>query len=75
MIIIIPKSSQKIKNRNFFLDEDPKYFRVVLNFLRQDKVTLDEPKLFNGVFDLAKNLELNALVDELVHRARGWEYQ
>ena len=59
------QEGKKIKNRNFFLDEDPKYFRVVLNFLRKDKVTLEEPHLFNGILDLAKNLELHELVEEL----------
>ena len=59
------QEGKKIKNRNFFLDEDPKYFRVVLNFLRKGKVTFDEPIKQDGVYDLAKNLELNVLVKKL----------
>ena len=62
---------QKIKNLNFFLDEDPEYFRIVLNFLRKGKVIQfeDEDKnLFDGVCDLAKNLEVADLVKLLETR-------
>ena len=60
---------QKIKNLNFFLDEDAEYFRIILNFLRKEKfVKFEEENLFNGVRDLAKNLELIELGKELEKR-------
>ena len=60
---------QKIKNLNFFLDEDAEYFRIILNFLRKDKIVkFEEENLFDGVRDLAKNLELTELVKELEKR-------
>ena len=64
---------QKIKNLNFFLDEDPEYFRIVLNFLRKGKVIhFKEENLFVGVRDLAKNLELSELV-ELLERENDFQ--
>ena len=60
---------QKIKNLNFFLDEDAEYFRIILNFLRKEKIVkFEEENLFDGVRDLAKNLELTELVKELEKR-------
>ena len=57
---------QMIKNQTFFLDEDPEYFRIVLNFLRKGELfTFDEENLFDGVFDLAKKFELAELVKVL----------
>merc|ERR1739848_455832 len=45
---------QKIKNLNFFIDEDPEYFRIVLNFLRKGKIIkFEDENLFDGVCDLA----------------------
>jgi len=63
---------QKIKNLNFFLDEDPEYFRIVLNFLRKGKViSFEDENLFVGVRDLAKNLELTEIV-KLFEREYGF---
>ena len=60
------KEGQTIKNLTFFLDEDPEYFRIVLNFLRKGKLfTFDEENLFEGVLDLAKKFELAELVKVL----------
>lgn len=63
---------QKIKNLNFFLDEDPEYFRIVLNFLRNGKIIkFEDENLFEGVCDLAKNLELTEIV-KLFEREYGF---
>ena len=60
---------QKIKNLNFFLDEDAEYFRIILNFLRKEKIVkFEEENLFDGVRDLVKNLELIELGKELEKR-------
>ena len=67
----IYNEGQKIKDLNFFFDEDPEYFRIVLNFLRKGKVMkfeIEDENLFDGVCDLAKNLELAKLVEELEKR-------
>ena len=52
--------------KEFFLDQDPEYFREVLNFLRNGEVVSSkDEKLFDGVKCLAKELELTELVDAL----------
>ena len=65
---------EKIKNLNyFFLDEDPEYFRVVLNFLRKGKIIkLEDENLYDGVLDLAKYLELDELVKLLEREYYGF---
>ena len=46
----------------FFLDHNPKYFEVVLDFLRYGKVmTFEDENFFDGVHDLAKDLELQGV--------------
>ena len=60
------KEGQTIKNLTFFLDEDPEYFKIVLNLLRKGELfTFDEKNLFDRVFDLAKKFELAELVKVL----------
>ena len=60
------KEGQRNKNVTFFLDEDPEYFLIVLNFLRKEQLfNFDEENLFDGVLDLAKNFELTELVKVL----------
>ena len=43
----------KTENGHYFLDADPEYFRVILNFLRLGKVVLSDPKCMEGVLELA----------------------
>ena len=50
---------------HFFLDADPIYFRVVLNWLRLGKVTLDNPGLLKGTMALAEYFGLDELTEEL----------
>ena len=60
------KEDQRIKNPTFFLDEDPKYFRTIMNFLNKGKLfTFDKENLFDGVLDLAKKFELAEVVKVL----------
>ena len=55
----------KTEKGHFFLDADPIYFRVVLNWLRLGKVTLDNPGLLKGTMALAEYFGLNKLSEEL----------
>ena len=60
------KEGQKINNLTFFLDKDPKYFRILLNFLTKGKLfNFDEENLFDGVLDLSKKFELAEVVKVL----------
>jgi len=60
------EEGKKKKNLNFFLDQNPKYFEVVLEFLRNGEVVeFEDENFFNGVRELAKNLDLADLVDVL----------
>ena len=62
----IYEEGKKIKNTNFFLDEDPEFFRVILNFLRKRKIMeFEDLNFFNGVLDVAKSLDLTDLLDIL----------
>ena len=55
----------KTEEGHFFLDVDPIYFRVILNWLRLGKVTLDDPGLLNGTLTLAEYFGLDKLTEEL----------
>ena len=54
----------KTENGHYFLDADPEYFRVILNFLRHGKVILDDPKISEGVIELAHYLGLEEVILE-----------
>ena len=54
----------KTENGHYFLDADPEYFRVILNFLRLGKVVLSDPKCMEGVLDLANYLGLQDVILE-----------
>ena len=55
----------KTDKGHFFLDADPIYFRVILNWLRLGKVTLDNPGLLKGTVALAEYFGLDELTEEL----------
>ena len=55
----------KTEKGHFFLDADPIYFRVILNWLRLGKVTLDNPGLLKGTMALAEYFGLEELTKEL----------
>ena len=54
----------KTENGHYFLDADPEYFRVILNFLRLGKVVLSDPKCMEGVLELADYLGLQDVILE-----------
>ena len=57
---------QKTENGDYFLDENPDYFKVVLDFLRNGKVNWKDEKFsFDGVHDLATSFKLDELIEEL----------
>ena len=55
----------KTEKGHFFLDADPIYFRVVLNWLRFGKVALDNPGLLKGTMALAEYFGLEELTKQL----------
>ena len=61
----------KTEKGHFFLDADPIYFRVVLNWLRLGKVTLDNPGLLKGTMALAEYFGLEELTKELKRPSPG----
>ena len=56
---------QKIEEDNFFLDADPEFFRIILNWLRLGKITTENPEILNVVQQLSDFLGLAKLVKEL----------
>jgi len=56
---------QKTEKGHFFLDADPIYFRVVLNWLRLGKVTLELKRHLKGTMALAEYFGLDKLTEEL----------
>ena len=61
----------KTEKGHFFLDADPIYFRVILNWLRLGKVTLDNPGLLKGTMALAEYFGLEELTKELKRPSPG----
>ena len=64
------KSQELLPKPINFLDEDAKYFRIVLNFLRNEEVFTCDERNFFGVQNLAKNLEFAELV-KFLERQHG----
>ena len=55
----------KTKKGHFFLDADPICFRVVLNWLRLGKITLELKRHLKGTMALAEYFGLDKLTEEL----------
>jgi len=54
--------SAKDENGEIVFDADPKYFRVILNFLRHGQLVLDDGLNLNGVFCTARYFQMQRLV-------------
>ena len=55
----------KTNEGHFFLDADPEYFRIVLNWLRMGQIIAEEPTVLKGVLALANYFGLQDLMEEL----------
>ena len=55
----------KTNEGHFFLDADPEYFRVVLNWLRMGQVIAEEATVLKGVLAMANYFGLEDLMEEL----------
>jgi len=53
------------KKGNYFIDRDPRYFAVILNYLRTHQVILDPNIAIEGVLEDAKYFNIQGIVDEL----------
>ena len=52
----------RVENGAFFIDRDPKYFNVVLNFLRTGKVEVNETIDLNFLLEEAKYYGINEMI-------------
>ncbi len=52
-------------SRYYLLDHDPEYFKVVLNFLRFDKVLINKNTSMEGVLQSAIFFGIDAMVEQL----------
>ena len=58
-------SMPKTEAGNFFLDVNPKFFEIVLEWLRLGKIITGDPGLLNGTLALANYFGLDKLFEEL----------
>ena len=58
----------KTKDQEYFLDADPKYFKVVLNFLRMNIVLANDVETLEGALNLAHYFGLDHLILILQHK-------
>ena len=56
------KTKQRDESGNLFVDADPKYFRVILNFLRRGKLILDGEVSLEGIQSEAELFGIDSLV-------------
>ena len=57
----MPKTSEG----NYFLDVNPDFFQIVLDWLRVDKISSEDSGLLKGVYNLANYLKLDDLMEEI----------
>ena len=60
-MLLMPKT----KNGHYFLDADPKYFEVILNWLRLGEITTNDPDIKKGTLSLANYFGLEELMEQL----------
>ena len=55
----------KTPDGHYFLDVDPEYFRIILNWLRMGEIIAEESSVLKGVMALANYFGLEDLMEEL----------
>ena len=55
----------KTKDGQYFLDADPKYFEIILNWLRLGEITTNDPEIMKGTLSLANYFGLEELMEKL----------
>ena len=55
----------KTKDGQYFLDADPKYFEIILNWLRLGEITTNDPDIMKGTLSLANYFGLEELMEKL----------
>ena len=55
----------KTKDGQYFLDVDPKYFEIILNWLRMGEITSNNPDIMKGTLSLANYFDLEELSEIL----------
>ena len=60
----------KTQEGHYFLDADPDFFKVILNWLRLGKITTNDSNLYTGVIALADFLGLDQLKNTIEERKK-----
>ena len=60
-MLLMPKT----KDDQYFLDADPKYFEIILNWLRLGEITTNNPDIRKGTLSLANYFGLEELMEQL----------
>ena len=61
----------KTKDGHYFLDVNPTYFELILDYLRHGKITTENPDLLKGMRELANFFNLKNLLNTLETRVNG----